>query len=95
MRHITLAMGLAVALPAMLAMAPAKADMSGQLEQNGMCRQYGNVENPNHEFSYWDKCPSFEGRNTTSGRRVIKVTNGGVGSGIGRTHVATHRGPAG
>jgi hypothetical protein len=88
MRQITLAASFALALAAMFSWSPAKAEFGGAVEQNGQCRQF-NPYNPNHQFYYWGPCPGHEaghGRPT----RIIKVTNGGVGSGIGREHTAHH-----
>ena len=89
MRHITLAASLALALAATLSSLPAKAEFGGPLEENGQCRQF-NPTNANHEFYYWAPCPSHEGGH---GRptRIIKVTNGGVGSGIGRHTIHKHK----
>ena len=89
MRRFTVATILALAFAATFSMAPAKAELGGPIVQNGMCKHF-NAYNPNHEFYYWAACPATEARNTTSGTRVIKVTNHGVGSGIGRTHGAAH-----
>jgi len=93
MRHITLATSLALAVAATLSSLPAKAEFGGPLVENGQCRQMSTY-NPNNMWYYWAPCPSHEsghGRPT----RIIKVTNGGVGSGIGRGgihHTTRHHG---
>ena len=89
MRQIALATGLALALAAMFALSPAKAEFNGALQDGqGHCKQF-NSYNPNRMFYYWGPCPSHEaGRGRPT--RIIKVTNGGVGSGIGRGGVHHH-----
>jgi hypothetical protein len=58
MRHITFAAGLAFAVAATFATAPARAEFGGPLiNEQGQCRQYG-PENQNLTYYYWDKCPS-------------------------------------
>jgi hypothetical protein len=58
MRHLTFAAGLALALAATFATAPARAEIGGPLvNAQGQCRQYGG-ENQNLTYYYWDKCPS-------------------------------------
>jgi hypothetical protein len=57
MRHFTLAMGLAFALAATFAMAPAQAEMGGPTTNDqGQCRVYG-PNNQNSSYYYWGACP--------------------------------------
>jgi hypothetical protein len=56
MHHVTIATGLALALAAMFATAPAKAEIGGPvMNDQGQCRSYG--ASNNLTFSYWGECP--------------------------------------
>jgi len=58
MRHFTLATGLVLAIAAMFAMGPAKAEFGGPLvNDKGECRQYG-ANNQNLTYYHYDKCPT-------------------------------------
>jgi hypothetical protein len=57
MRHFTLATGLAFALAAMFAMAPAQAEFGGPMKNDqGQCRVFG-ANNQNSTYYHWDTCP--------------------------------------
>jgi hypothetical protein len=57
MRHFALATGLAFALAAMFAMAPAKAEFGGPMKnEQGQCRTFGS-NNQNNTYYHWEACP--------------------------------------
>jgi hypothetical protein len=82
MRHFTLATGLAFALAAMFAMAPAHAEFGGPIKNDqGQCRTFG-ANNQNLTYYHWDACPG-----TVQGPHGhVHVIRASVGGGSGGRH---------